>query len=132
VKSNLPPNQILQLVKSGVLKIEGDDLRSLEQAVTAQAFKKDFESAASVFNSLAVVFNTVGIDDEVVEVTQQFAGLLTTGGAFAAAVTLGEPLSTFNTGAALLGFIRVLLWEEGRRQQPEDAGCDLSRTQDTQ
>lgn len=101
--SNLPPSQILGLAQAGVLRIKAEDLLTFERAATAQRYKAEFDRAATVFSSLATAFNAAGLDPDLVSTTAKFGDLLTSGGAFAAAVTVGEPLSVFSTGASLFG-----------------------------
>ena len=105
VSSTLPPAQVLELARANLLQLGANEVLTLERAATAQALRRDFDNAASVFSSVAVGLNALNVDAEVVDATSKFGGLLTAGGAFAAAISLGEPLSIFNSGAGLLGAV---------------------------
>lgn len=105
IASNMPPSKVLALYESGALSLKPEAVAALQITADAIALKKQFDDAASVFNSTATVMQAIGIDDDLVKATVSIGSLLTSGGAFAAAVTIGEPLSIFNTGAALFGNI---------------------------
>ena len=102
-QSNLPPDQILALAKAGVLTLsDKDDWKALENAADAQRMQKDFNKAGDTFSSLGIIFKTFG-NEQLANDSVKIGNVMKTGGAFAAAIVIGDPLSIFNTGAGLLG-----------------------------
>ncbi|MCS4243141.1 hypothetical protein M2418_002672 [Rhizobium sp. BIGb0125] len=113
VNSNMPPQQILALWNAGALQISDDAIEGVRRRASASDLKKDFDSASSAFKSAATVFQTLGMS-ELADATNKTSSLLAAGGAFAAACTIGEPLSIFNTGAALFGSMGSMFGGGGR------------------
>lgn len=95
----LPAKQVLALHRAKVLSVDEDTIRVLE----AKSLADDFAKTGDLFATSAKTLDLLGADRELVAATQNFGNLLTTGGAFAAAVSLGEPTSIFKSGVSFLG-----------------------------
>lgn len=106
VAKTLPKPQLLALVRAGAVSLDATSVQQLEQQVSVEALKGQFDAAAGTFAGLASGLQGVGLG-QAARTVSAASSVISNAGAFAVAWSTGNPLGTLQAGMGLLGSVKA-------------------------